>query len=145
GSMKQPFERILREICFMVKVEGRKVLRDFGITPAQFDILQKIYFEGPKRPGELSVLLGVAKSTVTGLVKRLEADGYLTRTPDPADRRAYFLVITRKGEEVIEKVIERRENFIEKITSDLGKEKSSKILDYLKELKGVMERNFSKQ
>ncbi|ACM24051.1 MULTISPECIES: MarR family winged helix-turn-helix transcriptional regulator [Thermotoga] len=143
--MKQPFERVLREICFMVKVEGRKVLRDFGITPAQFDILQKIYFEGPKRPGELSLLLGVAKSTISGLVKRLETDGYLTRRPDAADGRAYLLAITRKGESVIEKVIERRESFIEKITSELGQEKAENILKILKELKDIMEKNFSKQ
>ncbi|MDK2785548.1 MAG: hypothetical protein PWQ80_227 [Thermotoga sp.] len=143
--MKQPFERVLREICFMVKVEGRKVLRDFGITPAQFDILQKIYFEGPKRPGELSLLLGVAKSTISGLVKRLETDGYLTRRPDAADGRAYLLAITRKGESVIEKVIERRESFIEKITSELGQEKAENILKLLKELKDIMEKNFSKQ
>ncbi|PLV56827.1 MarR family winged helix-turn-helix transcriptional regulator [Thermotoga sp. SG1] len=143
--MKQPFERVLREICFMVKVEGRKVLKDFGITPAQFDILQKIYFEGPKRPGELSLLLGVAKSTISGLVKRLETDGYLTRTPDATDGRAYLLDITKKGEKVIEKVIERRENFIEKITSELGQEKAENILRILKELKDIMEKNFSKQ
>ncbi|XQT35045.1 transcriptional regulator, MarR family [Thermotoga neapolitana DSM 4359] len=129
----------------MVKVEGRKVLRDFGITPAQFDILQKIYFEGPKRPGELSLLLGVAKSTISGLVKRLETDGYLTRRPDAADGRAYLLAITRKGESVIEKVIERRESFIEKITSELGQEKAENILKILKELKDIMEKNFSKQ
>ncbi|MCD6551988.1 MarR family transcriptional regulator [Thermotoga sp.] len=143
--MKQSFERVLREICFMVKVEGRKVLKDFGITPAQFDILQKIYFEGPKRPGELSLLLGVAKSTVSGLVKRLEADGYLVRTPDTTDRRAYLLDLTGKGEKVIEKVIERRENFIEKITSEFGRKKAESILKLLKELKAVMEKNFSKQ
>nr|WP_233186283.1 MarR family transcriptional regulator [Thermotoga sp. KOL6] len=139
------FERVLREICFMVKVEGRKVLKDFEITPAQFDILQKIYFEGPKRPGELSVLLGVAKSTISGLVKRLETDGFIVRSPDSTDGRAHILDITEKGVKVIEKVIERRENFIEKIVNELGKEKAEEILKLLKELKSAMENKFSKQ
>ncbi|PLV59410.1 MarR family winged helix-turn-helix transcriptional regulator [Thermotoga sp. KOL6] len=143
--MKQMFERVLREICFMVKVEGRKVLKDFEITPAQFDILQKIYFEGPKRPGELSVLLGVAKSTISGLVKRLETDGFIVRSPDSTDGRAHILDITEKGVKVIEKVIERRENFIEKIVNELGKEKAEEILKLLKELKSAMENKFSKQ
>lgn len=41
-------EKLIREICSKIKSEGRKVLKDFDISPAQFDVMQIIYFRGPK-------------------------------------------------------------------------------------------------
>ena len=42
----------------------------------------------------LSQQLGISPRTVTGLVDALEADGWVTRTPHPDDRRATIISIT---------------------------------------------------
>jgi DNA-binding MarR family transcriptional regulator len=46
---------------------------------------------------ELSAALGVVPRTVTTIVDALEKDGMLARLPDPGDRRATLLEITREG------------------------------------------------
>jgi len=80
-------EKLIREICSKIKSEGRKVLKDFDISPAQFDVMQIIYFRGPKMLSDISKRRGITKSTTTGIVSRLETMGYLTKEKSPEDRR----------------------------------------------------------
>ena len=50
----------------------------------------------------LADLESVTQPSMTGLVQRLEALGYLTRTPDPHDRRATRVSITAAGVRSVE-------------------------------------------
>ncbi len=95
-------EKMIREICSKVKSEGRKVLKEFNISPAQFDVLQTVYFKGPKMLSDISKRLGVTKSTTTGLIRRLEIAGYLVREKSKKDKRVYVVQITQDGTNIIE-------------------------------------------
>ena len=53
--------------------------------------------------GQLADRLACVKSNVTQLVDRLEADGLVTREPDPNDRRSRLAVITDAGRQAHEK------------------------------------------
>jgi DNA-binding MarR family transcriptional regulator len=53
--------------------------------------------------GQLADRLACVKSNVTQLVDRLEADGLVTREPDPNDRRSRLAVITNAGRQAHEK------------------------------------------
>jgi DNA-binding MarR family transcriptional regulator len=53
--------------------------------------------------GQLADRLACVKSNVTQLVDRLEADGLVTREPDPGDRRSRLAVITNAGRQAYEK------------------------------------------
>ncbi len=50
--------------------------------------------------GQLADRLKCVKSNVTQLVDRLEADGLVTRAPDPNDRRSRLAVITEQGKQL---------------------------------------------
>jgi DNA-binding MarR family transcriptional regulator len=54
---------------------------------------------GPTRITELANLEAVTQPTMTTLVTRLERDGLVTRSPDPADARAVRVEITEEGRE----------------------------------------------
>ncbi len=110
----EEIELLLRKICFKVKVAGRYVLKDFELTPSQFDILHSLYFEGPKRMSDLSEKTGVTKSTMTGLISRMETLDYIKRVQSARDRRVTLVQITSEGEKIIQSVIEKRINFIRK-------------------------------
>lgn len=128
-------EKLIREICSKIKSEGRKVLKDFDISPAQFDVMQIIYFRGPKMLSDISKRLGITKSTTTGLVSRLEVMGYLTKEKSPEDRRVYMVNITQKGKDLIEEVIETRVKLIEKVYNELGdKDRTIEILNEINKI-----------
>jgi DNA-binding MarR family transcriptional regulator len=65
-----------------------------GITLA---ILKRLAAE-PSRSGDIACALGVSPSAVSRAVATVEALGYVTRQPDPADARAYLLSLTARGE-----------------------------------------------
>ncbi len=59
-------------------------------------------------PGRVAEALGVSRTTVTGLVDRLEAEGLVTRRLDPTDRRCWVLELTPPGRELVAEVTGHR-------------------------------------
>lgn len=76
------------------------------ISPSQFNVLNLLR----DRPdglsqAEFSRLLVMHRSNATGLVDRLELRGLVRRSNDPADRRAYRVLLTPAGRRVLEAVL----------------------------------------
>jgi DNA-binding MarR family transcriptional regulator len=59
---------------------------------------------GPRRITELADLEGHAQPTMTLLVKRLEAKGWVARERDPGDRRVVLVSLTEAGAAALEDV-----------------------------------------
>lgn len=51
----------------------------------------------PATAADLAHHLAITKQATSELVQHLVAHGYLTRAPDPTDRRARLLVLTERG------------------------------------------------
>lgn len=68
--------------------------RDYGMGFARGRVLWALQETGPVVMRALSQRLGISPRTVTGLIDALEADGWVTRTPHPDDRRATVIAIT---------------------------------------------------
>ena len=68
--------------------------RDYGMGFARGRVLWALQETGPVVMRALSQRLGISPRTVTGLIDALEADGWVTRTPHPDDRRATVISIT---------------------------------------------------
>ena len=65
-------------------------------TPAQARVMQRIGPNGT-RLTELAEQAQVTKQTAGFLVDQLEKAGYVTRTPDPTDRRARLVCLAQKA------------------------------------------------
>jgi MarR family transcriptional regulator, organic hydroperoxide resistance regulator len=64
-----------------------------GLTGPQRSVMQALYHAEGLSLKELSRRVGLAHSTVSGIVDRLEARQLLERRPNPADRRATTIVV----------------------------------------------------
>jgi DNA-binding MarR family transcriptional regulator len=73
------------------------------ITPAQSAILFLLKRKNGQTMSELSQVLTLDNSTLTGLVDRLERSGFVKRNASTADRRASHVFITDKGGGEIER------------------------------------------
>jgi DNA-binding MarR family transcriptional regulator len=58
-------------------------------------------FSGPRPIGQLARDERVSAPTMTRLVAGLEADGLVTRTADPDDRRTQRIAATARGREIL--------------------------------------------
>lgn len=80
--------------------------RDYGLGFARGRVLWALRDSGPVLMRALSDALGVSPRTVTGLVDSLEADGWVTRSPHPADRRATIISLTPASETALRRLTE---------------------------------------
>jgi hypothetical protein len=64
---------------------------ELGLHPTDYKALGVVDRLGPMSAGELGRHTGLAAASVTNLIDRLEARGFLRREPDPTDRRRVLL------------------------------------------------------
>lgn len=75
-----------------------------GVTVTQLSALVSVERQGAIRLGELAAVEGIAPSTLSRIVAALENDGLVRRETDATDRRAYSLMLTDKGRELLASV-----------------------------------------
>jgi DNA-binding MarR family transcriptional regulator len=75
----------------------RGALTDHGLKPRQFQTLDLLEDRGPIGQRELGDILGIHHGVLVTFLNPLEADGYISRDRDPADRRRHVVSITRSG------------------------------------------------
>lgn len=82
---------------------------DTGLSASQHSALASIETHGPLTLGDLAAREQVAPPTVTKVVGRLEDDGLVDRTVDPADRRVSRVSITPEGRRRLDRSRARRD------------------------------------
>ncbi|MGC4746809.1 MarR family winged helix-turn-helix transcriptional regulator [Micromonospora sp. DT201] len=86
---------------FLVNAVYAESAQEYGLTPQQGQLLC-VLMARPYGMGELGAVLGLAKSSLTGLVDRSERNGLLRREPDPQDARAVRVALTPRGDGLAE-------------------------------------------
>jgi DNA-binding MarR family transcriptional regulator len=86
----------------LARVES--ALRPFDLSFSRFELLRLLAFS---RTGALPITkasdrLQVHVTSVTHAIRRLEADGMVTRIPHPTDRRTTLVQITESGRSLVE-------------------------------------------
>jgi len=78
------------------------ILRPLGLTFARYEVLMLLRFSrtGSLPVGKIGERLQVHPASVTNAVHRLEQDGFVVRSVNPADGRSVLAEITRNGREV---------------------------------------------
>lgn len=98
------------QVCFALSVAARSVvavyrplLEPLGLTHPQYLVMLALWQHAPLSVRELSRLLQLDPGTLSPLLKRLEAIGYVRRERDPADERSLALTLTAKGQALRER------------------------------------------
>lgn len=88
--------------AFLVDGVYAEAGRAYGLTPQQGQLLC-VLMPQPYGMGELGEMLGLAKSSLTGLVDRTVRRGLVRREADPRDGRAVRVGLTAEGTALAEK------------------------------------------
>ena len=95
----------------------------------QLKSLQFIHAAGRAlKMSELSRMLGIASSTLTETVKKLAADGYLSRERSPEDDRVVLLALTAKGRRLIDTHLKNLHKFFTMVCAEAGPKGSAELL-----------------
>ena len=93
-----------------------------GLTNIQFGVLNVLRSTGGASQRELCDTLGLDRSTVAGLVARLEGRGLVERGRAPADRRRNVVRLTPAGADEHERLLPRATRVDEVLTRHLNHE-----------------------
>ncbi|HUR76839.1 MAG TPA: MarR family transcriptional regulator [Acidimicrobiales bacterium] len=107
------------------------------LTPSQISALATINRLGPLTLGSLAEQEGVAPPSITKILAVLEDDGYVTRAPDPDDRRVSFVTATKKGVELIEESRRRKTAWLTDRLRQLTSDERRRLADALDVLEGL--------
>ena len=117
------------------RVEAR--LSDVGLSLAKLAALHRLTEAGESLPlGQLAERLSCVKSNVTQLVDRLEADGLVSRTADPNDRRSRIAVLTDAGRSAYVKGSEIQKQIEREMFGVLTSAESETLHELLGKLRG---------
>jgi DNA-binding MarR family transcriptional regulator len=105
--------------AFLVNAVYAESGREHGLTPQQGQLLC-VLMGKPYGMGELGSTLGLAKSSLTGLVDRTERNGLVRREPDPQDLRAVRVVLTTQGRRLAEEFYAETCRRVEELPAALG-------------------------
>lgn len=104
---------------FLVNAVYAESAREYGITQQQGQLLCVLMAQ-PHGMGELGAVLGLAKSSLTGLVDRTERTGLVQRRPDPQDARAVTVSLTRQGAKIADEFYTETCRRVEELTTGLA-------------------------
>lgn len=81
-----------------------EALRPWGLTFARYEVLVLLHFsrEGRLPLGKMGERLMLHQASITNLVDRLEAQGYVRREAHPSDRRMTLAALTEAGRAILE-------------------------------------------
>jgi len=96
--------------------------REYGMGFARGRVLWALDESGPVLMRALSQALEISPRTVTGLVDGLEADGWVTRTPHPEDRRATIISLTPAAETALARLQDHYEALAHDLVGDVPAE-----------------------
>ncbi|GAA1949525.1 MarR family transcriptional regulator [Nocardioides panacihumi] len=93
-----------QQVCFALAIASRSViacykplLEPLGLTHPKYLVMLALWESEPRRVKELAETLQLDPGTLSPLLKRLEAKGYVRRERDPHDERALAVVLTERG------------------------------------------------
>ncbi|NHA68974.1 MarR family winged helix-turn-helix transcriptional regulator [Phycicoccus flavus] len=93
---------------------------DLGLPWAQTRVLALVDELGPTRVTVLAAADDTSQPTMTAQVQRLEADGYVTRTADPADGRAILVALSPAGTRALVDARRARARALEPVLAGSG-------------------------
>ena len=113
--MEEKYEvlRLKNQLCFPIYLCAKEIQRRYAplldkinLTYTQYVVMMYFWEYGSSNVKTLGKTLLLDPSTLTPLLKKLEAKGYLTRTRSPEDERNLIVELTESGRSLQEKALE---------------------------------------
>jgi DNA-binding MarR family transcriptional regulator len=119
-----------------LSIRGERMLRDYGLTPAQFSILRVLRSEGKALP-----ILEIGNRTVrvvpgiTGLIDRLEEAGLVCRQRCTKDRRVVYVALTEKALELMAGIDGPRADHYKRMMGGISEREQAELVRIMEKIR----------
>lgn len=137
--------RLIIDIYVYLDAFDRQLLRQFGLTPTQYNVLLHLDPLDGKQLVTLSDLQMVARSTISRVIDQMEAAGLVDRVTDPDDRRAQRVVLTPAGVELRTRVHEAHGTALADYLGGLTETEQTELLVLLRKMRSGLAANVGEE
>jgi len=124
----------IRALVRRFAVSERADVACCGVTVAQAAALEALGAEGPTRLRDLGRRLGIAPSTLTRNLARLEASGLVEREADSEDARSARVGLTTPGRRAARAVAAQEEAFARQVLARIPAARRAVVIESLGDL-----------
>lgn len=133
------------QVCFALAVAARGVigvyrpiLEPLGLTHPQYLVMLALWGRSPRTVRDLGGALQLEPATLSPLLKRLEAQGYVTRERSARDERALDVALTDAGRALRERALAIPPQVVDRLGMSL--EELAALRDRLTEVIAAVQR-----
>jgi DNA-binding MarR family transcriptional regulator len=115
-----------------------EIVKPLGVTRAQWWIIAHLARHDGMVQTQLAQMLDVGKASLGALLDRLEATEFIERRPEPTDRRAKRVFLTKNSHQLLEKLIAAETAFNATILANLTDKDRSELVRLLSSIKEAL-------
>jgi DNA-binding MarR family transcriptional regulator len=143
------FKTLDEQLCYSIYSAGlainrtyKPLLDELGITYPQYLVLNALWEQDDQPIGAIGERLALESSTLTPLLKRLEAAGLVTRRRGPDDERQVFIALTERGQTLRDRAQCLGQAFFVGSGMDMGR--LGRLNEEIKQLRDAFTANLAK-
>jgi DNA-binding MarR family transcriptional regulator len=124
GAHSLPIDRcvifLLGKAFQRVSQRARERLAPHGVSPMQYVVLSVLWERDGQSGAELTTRLRIDSATITGIIDRLVAAGWVARVRDANDRRIQRVQLTQAGQSLRDELEREMIALNQEIATQLG-------------------------
>lgn len=112
----------------------KQEVAEYGLNPTEFSVLELLYHKGDQPIQTIGKKVLLTSGSMTYIVDRLEAKGYLIRKACPSDRRVTYAALTEEGRTLMSRIFPAHEQRMDELFDGLD------LADTITQLKTIGKR-----
>ena len=133
AALTREIQFLLRDLIGRLHQLNDAIGARIDLKAGDIEILDLVARYGPMSPSEVTASTGIHPATLTGVLDRLEQAGWLSRLPDPEDRRRIRLEASReRGPEMV-RLYAPMNRSITELCAGLSEDQLTVIRDFLRD------------
>ncbi|MCX8065494.1 MAG: MarR family transcriptional regulator [Candidatus Hydrogenedentes bacterium] len=143
-ELEQPLQDIRHETLLnvvrtatMLSLRGEEFFRKYGLTEAQFNVLFALKYKKTKwTQSDLGKRLVVTRASITSILDKLEAKGFVIRNSVEGNRRIRHVELTPEGLKLVRKIEPIYRRNIHRVLSCFSDSECKQIIEYMEKIRG---------
>jgi DNA-binding MarR family transcriptional regulator len=138
--------KLENQICFPFYAASRLIIRAYqkdldalGITYPQYLVLMVLWEKDYLSVIEIGEKLVLNTNTITPLLKRMEQQGLITRSPSSKDQRKTMIALSEKGKAMQKEATQIPNNLLKRLHIDKDEEKIEELKRLKSQIKELIE------
>jgi len=131
---------LIHDVSRMRRSAYDHYMKPLGITRAQWWVLAHLSRHDGMMQTQLADVLEVGKASLGDVIESLEGGGWVSRRPDPTDKRAKRVYLSKSAQGLIKRMTQLEVEFNERVLADLPPDEQATLFKLLTKVKQSISR-----